>query len=117
VRPGIQGLIRRPCLLSAVLGGLLAAPAGAQTTDADVGRSKAQACVVCHGMLGISSAPDAPHLAGQPALYTAAQLRAYRSGTRRHEVMAVMAKALTDEDIAQLAAWYASVRIEATAPR
>jgi cytochrome c553 len=66
--------------------------------------------------MGLSSAPDAPHLAGQPAMYVAAQLRAYRSGARKHEVMAVMAKPLTDDDIANLAAWFASIKIEASAP-
>jgi cytochrome c553 len=71
---------------------------------------------VCHGPNGISTAPDAPNIAGQPAIYLAAQLRAYRSGARKHEVMAVMAKPLTDDDIQNLAAWYASIRIEATLP-
>jgi cytochrome c553 len=91
-----------------------AMPAIAQ--DAVVGRAKAQACAVCHGPLGISVTPDAPNLAGQPALYVATQLRAYRSGQRRHEVMAVMARPLSDDDIANLAAWFAAIRIEATAP-
>ena len=88
----------------------------AQANDAPIGRQKAQACAVCHGPLGISSAPDAPNLAGQPALYTAAQLRAYRSGARKHEVMAVMAKPLTDDDISHLAAWFASLRVEVQPP-
>jgi cytochrome c553 len=72
--------------------------------------------MVCHGQTGVSATPDAPHLAGQPAIYLAAQLRAYRSGARKHEVMAVLAKALSDDEISQLAAWYSSIRIEATAP-
>lgn len=89
-------------------------PAAAQ--DAAAGRAKAQACSVCHGPLGLATAPDAPNLAGQPAIYLAAQLRAYRSGARKHEVMAVMAKPLSDVDIQNLAAWFASIRVEATAP-
>ncbi|HSQ71066.1 MAG TPA: c-type cytochrome [Rubrivivax sp.] len=97
----------------AALGGA-AVPAGAQ--DAAAGRAKAQACAVCHGALGLSVTPDAPNLAGQPAIYVAAQLRAYRSGARKHEVMAVMAKPLTDDDIRNLAAWFNSIRVEATAP-
>jgi cytochrome c553 len=84
--------------------------------DAAAGRAKAQACSVCHGPLGLSTQPDAPHLAGQPALYLATQLRAYRSGARKHEVMAVMAKPLSDDDIQNLAAWFNSIRIEAAAP-
>ncbi len=96
------------CMTAALL------PAHANNVEA--GRQKAQACTVCHGPLGLSSAPDAPHLAGQPALYTAAQLRAYRSGARKHEVMAVMAKPLTDDDIANLAAWFASLRVDVQPP-
>jgi cytochrome c553 len=60
---------------------------------------------------GLSLAPDAPHLAGQPAFYLSAQLRAYRSGVRRHEVMGVIAKGLGDADIDVLARWYADQRI------
>jgi cytochrome c553 len=96
---------------------LAQAATGAQAQDAAAaGRAKAQACAVCHGGNGLSTTPDAPHLAGQPAIYLAAQLRAYRSGVRRHEVMAVMAKGLSDQDIADLSSWYASIRIEATLP-
>jgi cytochrome c553 len=98
---------------------LLPAAAAAQSGTASAGQAgqrKAQACAVCHGALGLANTPDAPHLAGQPAIYLAAQLRAYRSGERRHEVMAVIAKPLSDGDIADLAAWYASIKVEAKAP-
>ncbi len=92
----------------------MSGPAVAQ--DAAAGRAKAAACAVCHGPLGLSTAPDAPNLAAQPAMYLATQLRAYRSGARKHEVMAVIARPLSDEDIQNLAAWYASIKLEATAP-
>lgn len=88
----------------------------AQASDASAGRQKAQTCSVCHGPLGLSVTPDAPHLAGQPAIYLAAQLRAYRSGARKHEVMVFMAKPLSDDDINNLAAWFSSIRIDAQAP-
>ena len=84
--------------------------------DAGLGRAKAQACAVCHGPLGLSVQPDAPNIAGQPAIYLAAQLAAYRSGARKHEVMGVMAKPLSDDDIANLAAWFASLKVEVTPP-
>lgn len=103
------------CRLALVLAASLVASV-AVAADAQAGRAKAQACTVCHGPLGISQTPDAPNLAGQPAIYLATQLRNYRSGERRHEVMAVMAKPLTDDDIANLAAWYSSIRIEARPP-
>lgn len=86
--------------------------------DVEAGRVRAQQqCAVCHGPQGISSAPDAPHLAGQPQMYLMTQLRAYRAGTRRHEVMGVIARQLSDEDIQAVSAWYAAIRIEATPPR
>lgn len=91
-----------------------ALPAGAQ--DAAAGKAKAAACAVCHGPLGMGVTPDAPHLAGQPAGYLAAQLRAFRSGARKHEVMNVMARPLSDADIANLAAWFASIKVEAKEP-
>jgi cytochrome c553 len=89
-------------------------PAAAQ--DAAAGRSKAQACSVCHGPLGVSAAPDTPHLAGQPAIYLVRQLRAYRSGERKHEVMSVIAKPLTDAEIDDLSAWFSSIKIDANKP-
>lgn len=107
---------RRAGLVLALGAALLPWAGAALANDLQAGRQKAQACAVCHGPLGLSVTPDAPNLAGQPALYTAAQLRAYRSGARRHEVMAVMAKPLTDDDISHLAAWFASLRVEVQPP-
>jgi len=95
---------------------LAAAALPAASQAAEAGRAKAAACAVCHGPLGLSVAPDAPNLAGQPAIYLAAQLRAYRSGARKHEVMTLMARPLADADIGNLAAWFASIRIEAREP-
>ena len=105
--------VRRTAALAALLA--MAASAGS-AADTSLGRQKAQACTVCHGALGLSSAPDAPNLAGQPELYVATQLRAYRSGKREHEVMSVMAKPLSDADIDALAGWYASLKIEVKPP-
>lgn len=84
----------------------------AQAADIKAGQAKAAMCVTCHGAMGLSSMPNAPHLAGQPAIYTEEQLKQYRSGQRLHAVMAVIAKPLTDQEIVNLAAWYASIQIE-----
>ena len=81
------------------------------------GRAKAQACAVCHGPLGVSNAPDAPHLAGQPRIYLIEQLKQFRSGKRGHEVMNVIAKPLSDADIGDLADWFSSIGVEAKLPR
>ncbi len=96
-------------LLLVIAGSFVLSGAGGVPAQSAVaaGKAKAQACIACHGPLGLSQLPNAPHLAGQPEIYVLEQLKAYRSGKRSNEVMSVIAKPLTDEDIAQLAAWYA----------
>jgi cytochrome c553 len=83
--------------------------------DVTAGGRKAVACQACHGLDGMSKLPDAPNLAGQPAPYLERELRAYRSGARRSEVMSVAARTLSDADIRDLAAYYAAIRIEVKA--
>jgi cytochrome c553 len=108
---------RLPVALLLLGAACLLPPGGfARSANANAGKAKAQTCSVCHGPLGVSVAPDAPNLAGQPEVYLSTQLRAYRSGERRHEVMTLVAKPLSDDDIANLSAWFSSVRIEARAP-
>lgn len=84
--------------------------------DAQAGRKKAELCQTCHGMDGLGRLPDAPHIAGQPAVYLERALRAYRSGERKNEMMAIVAKTLGDEDIRNLSAYYSSIKIEVKAP-
>ncbi|MCP1676216.1 cytochrome c553 [Natronocella acetinitrilica] len=84
--------------------------------DVTAGRAKAQQCIACHGLDGVSRLPDAPHIAGDSAIYLAAQLRAYRSGERNHAQMSIIAKGLSDEDIADLAAWYSSIAFSVELP-
>lgn len=79
------------------------------------GKAKAAAvCNVCHGPTGLSQMPGAPHLAGQPEMYVREQLRAYRSGKRQNEIMTIIAKPLTDDEISDLSSWYSSIEIQAT---
>jgi cytochrome c553 len=92
-------------------------PTPATGADRAAGRQLAEACVSCHGANGISVVPNAPNLAGQPEAYLADQLRQFRSGRRPSEVMAVIAKPLSDREIDDLAAWYAAIGIAATLPR
>lgn len=107
--------IAAACTAAAVLSGLLAACGDVAAQDVAAGRRKAVACQACHGLDGIAKLPDAPHLAGQPAAYLARELNAYRSGARRNEVMSVAAKALSDQEIRDLAAYYAAIQIEVKA--
>lgn len=67
-------------------------------------------CVACHGSDGMGILPEYPSLTGQHEDYLEEALRAYRSGQRRNAVMAGMTAALTDEDIAALARYYAAQR-------
>lgn len=81
---------------------------------ADVAAGKARAatvCAVCHGPQGLSVHPHVPNLAGQPQLYLSDQLHKFRSGKRQSEVMAVIAKQLTDQDIDDVALWYSSLQV------
>ena len=95
---------------------LLIAACGLAQADVAAGKIKARACAVCHGVQGLANAPDTPSLAGQPERYLSEQLKAYRSGKRAHEVMSLMAKPLSDDDIRDLSAWFASLVIEVKAP-
>jgi len=89
----------------------------AHAADATAGRVLAAAkCQVCHGIDGIAKIPIAPHLAGESEIYLQTQLKAFRSGKREQEMMTVVARDLTDEDIADLGAWYASIEISVTLP-
>jgi cytochrome c553 len=80
--------------------------------DIQAGRQKAQLCATCHGPQGLATMPNTPHLAGQPELYMIEQLKAFRSGKRAHDIMTLIAKPLTDADIADLSAWFSSLQVE-----
>jgi cytochrome c553 len=100
----------------AVLPLTASAPAGA-AGDVAAGRRKAFACQTCHGLDGLSKLPEAPHLAGQPERYLVKSLDQYRNGERKDEMMALVVKNLDDQDIADLAAYYAAIEISATPPK
>ncbi len=74
-------------------------------------------CAVCHGLDGIAKNPDAPHLAGETAAYLVKQLKAFKSGERKHEQMSIIVQGLSDEDMANAAAWYSSIKIKAEMPQ
>jgi cytochrome c553 len=96
---------------------LFVAPTLAEAGDAAAGRRKAVACQACHGLDGLSKLPEAPHLAGQPERYLVKSLDEYRSGARSNELMSIAAKTLSDQDVADLAAYYAAIEISVTPPK
>ena len=57
-----------------------------------------------------------PHIAGESEIYLITQLKAFRSGKRTHEIMSIIAADLKDQEIADLAAWYASIKISVELP-
>ncbi len=84
---------------------------------ADPAPDKLDACRACHGRDGVSAAADIPNLAGQRRAYLVAQLRAFRDGTRKHDLMSVIAGQLADADIEALAThWSVASPAAATTP-
>lgn len=103
-------------LLAIALGGLMLA-GGTQAQDVEAGRKLAAGqCRTCHGLNGFAAIPIAPHIGGEQAGYIANQLRAFRSGTRRHEMMSVVTRNMSDQAIADAASWYAAQKARATLP-
>lgn len=106
-----------PLLALAFLAGLGGAahaqtPAGVgQVGDPQAGERKIAMCAGCHGIPGYRSGfPEqhrVPMIVGQPAGYMVAALTAYRKGERKHPTMRAIAGSLTDEDMADIAAFYA----------
>ncbi|MGB5623039.1 MAG: cytochrome c [Gammaproteobacteria bacterium] len=107
----------RATILTAVLF-VLSVPVSAHADgNAELGRTKSAACTACHGEDGRGIAPNYPVLAGQHAEYLVHALTQYRSGQRKNAIMAGFATNLSDDDIADLAAWFASMDGLTTATR
>ena len=77
--------------------------------DPAAGKEKAGLCAACHGPDGISVNPLWPSLAGQQEAYLAAQIRAFRDGVREEITMQPFVENLSDQDVADLAAYYADL--------
>ncbi len=87
---------------------VLSATAAYAEGNAEVGKQKSQLCVACHGVDGNSATGDFPKLAGQNADYLQAALKQYKSGKRKNQIMAGFAGGLSEEDMANLAAYFSS---------
>ncbi|MCW6507785.1 c-type cytochrome [Lichenifustis flavocetrariae] len=108
-------MIRLVCIASILT---LSAHAAWADGNAKSGAQKIKTlqCQSCHGKDGLSKLPGAPNLAGQAQDYLIAALGAYRSEDRKNEIMNTVAKPLTDADIADLTAYYASLQITVKPP-
>lgn len=81
----------------------------AHAANLEEGRGRAAACTVCHGKDGASVSADIPNLAGQKAGYLANQLKAFKSGARKNDMMNAIAAQLSAADIDNLAAYWSSL--------
>jgi cytochrome c553 len=97
-------------LLTVIVVASLGAAGSAQAAD-DVaaGKTKAAVCVGCHGANG-QGVPPNPALAGKPEDQFVEALKDYKSGKRNNAVMKAFAAPLNDQDMANLAAYYASLK-------
>ncbi|MDN3516500.1 c-type cytochrome [Aquisalimonas lutea] len=87
---------------------LVAAPLLHADGDVSRGEELSGSCAACHGAQGESSNPEWPNLAGQSERYLFEQLRAFKSGERQNAVMAGQVANLDEQDMRDLAAYYAS---------
>ena len=104
--------IRSGLLAACVLAALAAPVAQAQniTGDAEAAKNKVSMCIGCHGIPGYKTAfpkvYHVPKIAGQQPVYIVNALKAYKSGERSHPSMIGIAKSLSEQDMADLAAYY-----------
>ena len=77
--------------------------------DPGRGEQRAVACFACHGPDGQSLLPEYPNLAGQKEMYIIAQLMSFKSGARKNPIMSPMAGPLSDQDIADIAAFFSGL--------
>jgi cytochrome c553 len=95
------------CALLVLVQPLAAGEAKAEG-NAAAGRGKAATCVNCHGPAGVSTIASYPNIAGQHQEYLLKALRAYRSGERSDATMQAMVAPFSDQDLEDLAAYFAS---------
>jgi len=104
-------------ILAAALGAPPALAQGAPVGDAAKGRDKTQMCQGCHGIVGWRTAyPEVyrvPLIGGQHEAYLVKALQEYKSGERSHPSMRGIAASLSDQDMADLAAYYAQGGVKA----
>lgn len=84
--------------------------------DAQNGQAIAKKCSVCHGKDGISKDTEVPSLAGQPEFYIRKAIEDFQKGNREDRRMTMMAKPLSKAEIADLAAWFSSIKVTVELP-
>jgi cytochrome c553 len=103
-------LKEKPVKKALVLSIVLSIAPVAQAADVEAGKAKvASVCAACHGATGVSVSDAIPNLAAQRAGYIEAQLKALKDGTRKNPLMNAIAAQLSAEDMANVAAYFASL--------
>lgn len=95
-------------IFSLLLGASMFNTAVAVQGDAEAGKTKSAVCGACHGATGISAVPMYPNIAGQKAAYIVKQLADFKSGARTDMMMAPMAVNLSEQDMADLGAYFST---------
>ena len=85
--------------------------------DVAAGRKVMEKCQSCHGKDGLANTYWAPNIAGQKQDYLVRSLMAYKAGERKSQNMADALKGLSDEDMANVAAYYAAIKITVEVPQ
>jgi cytochrome c553 len=89
---------------------MLASIAGPASAADELVNEKAAQCTPCHGDAGVSQTENTPSLAGQPDQFLQWQLVFFRSGSRKNEIMQPMSEQLSNEDVRNLGAYFASLQ-------
>jgi cytochrome c553 len=100
--------MKRTLLIATIIVASLVGAAQA-AGDAAAGKTKSATCVACHGANGQGVAPNPP-LAGKPQAQQVQALKDYKSGTRANPIMKGMAASLSDQDMEDLSAYFASLK-------
>lgn len=104
--------IKRSILALAILASFGTSPALQAEGDAEAGRQRAYTCLGCHGVIRYANVYPTylvPLIAGQHQAYLISALKAYRSGERQHGTMQANAGSLSDQDIENIAAYFANM--------
>jgi len=99
----------RIALLAPIFAAMIGCGSPAQAADIAAGKEKAEICAGCHGEGGISQTENIPSLAGQPDQFIQWQLVYFRAGARKNEQMQPIAEQVTNDDVRNLGAYFASL--------
>jgi cytochrome c553 len=113
-------LFKEPSLHGLILGLValvVTSPFAQAAGDITAGRTVVGKCQACHGKDGLSKNISLPNLAGQRERYLLQSLMAYKAGKRESRMMSNALKGLSDEDMANVAAYYAAIKIIVEVPQ